>query len=153
MQCQLFIIGWYRHRYSSVSAYVPVFIDRETEKDADAVFYNQTEGIGRFIDIRIISISTISRAVTIIVMIDKQSVSFLSFRGAWLSFTVHIFQLNKLNKHTDCSCCCLYLHLFSFEHCSGHRIFSIYHRNVKKNIWVCIITLFIVKISSLLVHL
>lgn len=153
MQCQLFIIGWYRHRYLSVSAYVPDFIDRETEKDADAVFYNQTEGIGRFIDIRIVSISTIGRAVTIIVMINKQSVSFLSFRGAWLSFTVCIFQLNKLNKHTDCSCCCLYLHLFSFEHCFGDRIFSIYHRNVKKNIWVCIITLFIVKISSLLVHL
>lgn len=56
MQCQLFIIGWYRHRYSSVSAYVPVFIDRETEKDAAAVFYNQTEGIGRFIDIRIFSL-------------------------------------------------------------------------------------------------
>lgn len=159
MQCQLFIIGWYRHRYSSVSAYVPDFIDPETEKDADAVFYNQTEGIGRFIDIRIISslcyrpISTIGRALTIIVMINKQSVSFLSFRGAWLSFTVCIFQLNKLNKHTDCSCCCLYLHLFSFEHCFGDRIFSIYHRNVKKNIWVCIITLFILKISSQLVHL
>lgn len=61
---------------------MPDFIDRETEKDADAVFYNQTEGIGRFIDIRIVSISTIGRAVTIIVMINKQSVSFLSFRGA-----------------------------------------------------------------------
>lgn len=69
---------------------MPDFIDRETEKDADAVFYNQTEGIGRFIDIRILSfpryvigpISTIGRAVTIIVMINKQSVSFLSFRGA-----------------------------------------------------------------------